>query len=92
MILVLYIIPLQDGALLVTESLFHGIEEFVKLDLSYCGVTCNYVLKLSTNYSMICGILELNLSGNPIKQEVCSFHLLLCYVIVKLVSCYYACS
>ncbi|PRQ49276.1 putative 43kDa postsynaptic protein [Rosa chinensis] len=58
-----------DGALLVTESLFHEIEEFVKLDLSYCGVTYNYAVKLSTNSSMVCGILELSLSGNPIMQE-----------------------
>ncbi|KAL6286684.1 hypothetical protein ACE6H2_011074 [Prunus campanulata] len=58
-----------DGALRLTESLFNGTAEFLKLDLSYCGVTSNYVLKLSTVSSMICGILELNLSGNPIMQE-----------------------
>ncbi|KAL6227965.1 hypothetical protein ACLB2K_001919 [Fragaria x ananassa] len=58
-----------DGALLVTESLFHEIDEIVKLDLSYCGVTHDYAVKLSTNSSTICGILELSLSGNPIMQE-----------------------
>ncbi|KAL6276816.1 hypothetical protein ACE6H2_020417 [Prunus campanulata] len=58
-----------DGALIFTESLFNGTEDLVKLDLSYCGVTFIYVLKLSTDSSMICGILELNLSGNPIMQE-----------------------
>ncbi|XP_021803194.1 protein TONSOKU-like isoform X2 [Prunus avium] len=58
-----------DGALILTESLFNGTEDLVKLDLSYCGVTFIYVLKLSTDSSMICGILELNLSGNPIMQE-----------------------
>ncbi|XP_050382074.1 protein TONSOKU [Argentina anserina] len=58
-----------DGALLVTESLFHGNEEITELDLSYCGLTHNYAVKLSTNSSMTCGILELSLSGNPILQE-----------------------
>lgn len=78
MVLVLYIFLSQDGALLVTESLVHEIDEIVKLDLSYCGVTHDYAVKLSTNSSTICGILELSLSGNPIMQEVCSFHLVLC--------------
>ncbi|KAL6219796.1 hypothetical protein ACLB2K_007555 [Fragaria x ananassa] len=58
-----------DGALLVTESLVHEIDEIVKLDLSYCGVTHDYAVKLITNSSTICGILELSLSGNPIMQE-----------------------
>ncbi|XP_016652017.1 PREDICTED: uncharacterized protein LOC103330894 isoform X2 [Prunus mume] len=58
-----------DGTLILNESLFNGTEDLVKLDLSYCGVTSIYVLKLSTDSSMICGILELNLSGNPIMQE-----------------------
>ncbi|CAN6572828.1 unnamed protein product [Malus baccata var. baccata] len=58
-----------DGALLLTESLFSQASEFVKLDFSKCEVTSNYVHKLSTDSSMICGIVELNLSGNPIMEE-----------------------
>ncbi|KAM1068014.1 hypothetical protein ACFX2I_000025 [Malus domestica] len=59
----------MDGASLVTNSLFIRTEEIFKLDLSYCGLTSNYALKISTNSCMICGIYELNLSGNPIKEE-----------------------
>ncbi|XP_015891011.3 protein TONSOKU [Ziziphus jujuba] len=58
-----------DGALQVTESLFNLNEESVKLDLSYCGLTSKYVLKINTNISLVCGIIELNLTGNPIMQE-----------------------
>ncbi|KAB2597114.1 hypothetical protein D8674_000034 [Pyrus ussuriensis x Pyrus communis] len=59
----------MDGASLVTNSLFIRTNEIFKLDLSYCGLTSNFALKLSTNSCMICGIYELNLSGNPIKEE-----------------------
>lgn len=63
-------IYLQEGALQLTASLFNGIEDLLKLDLSYCGLTSKYVLRLKDD--LACGILELNLSGNPIMLEVCS--------------------
>jgi hypothetical protein len=53
-----------DGAMQLTESLFNGIQDFVKLDLSYCGLTSKYTLGL--NNDMADSILELNLAGNPI--------------------------
>lgn len=54
----------------VTESLLKGTEELVKLDLSYCGLTFEYILNINVN--SFCSILELNLEGNPIMLEVCS--------------------
>ncbi|KAJ6419255.1 hypothetical protein OIU84_029382 [Salix udensis] len=57
-----------DGALQLTASLFEGSQESVKLDLSYCGIMPAYTRILSTD-TLICGILELNLAGNPIMQE-----------------------
>uniref|UniRef100_A0A6N2LC22 Protein TONSOKU n=1 Tax=Salix viminalis TaxID=40686 RepID=A0A6N2LC22_SALVM len=57
-----------DGALQLTASLFEGSQESVKLDLSYCGLMPAYTRILSTD-TLICGILELNLAGNPIMQE-----------------------
>ncbi|XP_062147613.1 protein TONSOKU [Alnus glutinosa] len=56
-----------DGALQLTESLFNGVQDFVKLDLSYCGLTSKYILGL--NSDLVYGILELNLEGNPIMLE-----------------------
>ncbi|KAL9329739.1 hypothetical protein ACSQ67_004742 [Phaseolus vulgaris] len=56
-----------EGANKLVESLLKGNEELVKLDLSYCGLTCNFVLNTSVNF--FCSILELNLEGNPIMAE-----------------------
>ncbi|GAV62553.1 TPR_8 domain-containing protein/TPR_12 domain-containing protein [Cephalotus follicularis] len=58
-----------DGAIQVTESLFSGIQESLKLDLSYCGLTSIYVHRLNTYASVTCCILQLNLGGNAIMQE-----------------------
>ncbi|PON82233.1 N-terminal acetyltransferase A, auxiliary subunit [Trema orientale] len=58
-----------EGALAVTELLFKGSEDSVKLDLSYCGLTSEYILKLNADASIVCCILELNLAGNPIAQQ-----------------------
>ncbi|XP_025985410.1 protein TONSOKU-like isoform X3 [Glycine soja] len=58
-----------EGAIKLAESLLQGTEELVKLDLSYCGLTFNFVLNTSVNF--FCSILELNLEGNPIMPEVC---------------------
>ncbi|KAG6721658.1 hypothetical protein I3843_03G123000 [Carya illinoinensis] len=57
-----------DGASQLTESLFNGNQDLLKLDLSYCGLTYKYVLGLKND--MATGILELNLAGNPILQEL----------------------
>ncbi|XP_047163829.1 protein TONSOKU [Vigna umbellata] len=56
-----------EGAKKLVDSLLKGNEELVKLDLSYCGLTCNFVLNTSVNF--FCSILELNLEGNPIMHE-----------------------
>ncbi|KAH1135194.1 hypothetical protein GLYMA_05G189400v4 [Glycine max] len=56
-----------EGATKLAESLLKGTEEFVKLDLSYCGLTFNFVLNTSVNF--FCSVIELNLEGNPIMPE-----------------------
>lgn len=58
-----------DGALQLTKSLANETQELVKLDLSSCGLTCDYVIRLNVEVSLIYGILELNLGGNPLTQE-----------------------
>ncbi|XP_059644880.1 protein TONSOKU [Cornus florida] len=58
-----------DGALKLTDSLFSGNQELVKLDLSYCGLTSEYIGRLNAEISLIGGILELNLGGNPLTEE-----------------------
>ncbi|XP_034683390.1 protein TONSOKU [Vitis riparia] len=58
-----------DGALQLTKSLFSGAQELVKLDLSYCGLTSEYITNLNAEVPMVGGILEINLGGNPVMQE-----------------------
>ncbi|XP_062096975.1 protein TONSOKU [Humulus lupulus] len=58
-----------EGALMITELMFSGTEESVKLDLSYCGLTSEYIFKVTADMSIVCCILELNLAGNPITQQ-----------------------
>ncbi|KAF5751807.1 hypothetical protein HS088_TW02G00825 [Tripterygium wilfordii] len=58
-----------DGALQLTESLFSGTQDSVKLDLSFCGLTSTYFHKLTANVNLISGILELNLGGNTGMEE-----------------------
>ncbi|XP_012572250.2 protein TONSOKU [Cicer arietinum] len=60
----------NEGTIKLTESLLKGTEELVKLDLSYCGLTSDYILNI--NVFSFWFILELNLEGNPIMLEVCS--------------------
>ncbi|GFY91241.1 tetratricopeptide repeat (TPR)-containing protein [Actinidia rufa] len=62
-----------EGALKLIESLSNGTPELVKLDLSSCGLTPHYILRLTAEISLITGILELNLGGNPFMQEVYCF-------------------
>lgn len=59
-------------ALQVIESLFSRAQESVKIDLSYCGLESTCIHKFSANFSLVHGVVELNLGGNPIMQEVCS--------------------
>lgn len=47
--------------------------ELVRLDLSFCGLTSDYIVRLRHETSLISGILELNVGGNPIMKEVCVF-------------------
>ncbi|XP_015955901.1 protein TONSOKU isoform X1 [Arachis duranensis] len=56
-----------EGVMQLAEPLLKGAEEFVKLDLSYCGLTSNFVSNINVN--LFCSILELNLEGNPILPE-----------------------
>ncbi|XP_010247270.1 PREDICTED: protein TONSOKU [Nelumbo nucifera] len=59
----------SDGALQLTEALSNGPQEMMKLDLSYCGLTSNYFVRLSEDFLLIGGIIELNLAGNSTGQE-----------------------
>ncbi|XP_021728098.1 protein TONSOKU-like isoform X2 [Chenopodium quinoa] len=58
----------SDGALKLTESLFHETQELAKLNLSYCGLRLNFVERLKIVPAVL-NILELNLAGNPITSE-----------------------
>lgn len=55
------------------KPLSKDTRELVRLDLSICGLTCDYIVGLKDEASLISGILELNLGGNPIMKEVCFF-------------------
>ncbi|KAI6691916.1 hypothetical protein NL676_019626 [Syzygium grande] len=57
-----------DGALQLSESLPFENQELVKLDLSFCGLTSKYFSRQTID-TLVCGIVELNLGGNLIKQE-----------------------
>ncbi|KAL2521328.1 Protein TONSOKU [Forsythia ovata] len=59
----------NDGAIQLMKSLYKETQELVKLDLSYCRLTRDYIVRLSNEVSLISGILELNLGGNPIMHE-----------------------
>lgn len=61
---------LQDGALKLMESLSNENQEMLKLDLSFCGLTSDFVGRILEKVYLINGIIELNLGGNPITQEV----------------------
>ncbi|XP_021713921.1 protein TONSOKU-like [Chenopodium quinoa] len=58
----------SDGALKLTESLFHETQELAKLNLSFCGLRLNFVERLKIVPAVL-NILELNLAGNPITSE-----------------------
>ncbi|KZV53838.1 protein TONSOKU [Dorcoceras hygrometricum] len=58
-----------EGTLQLIKSLPKDTQELVRLDLSYCELTCDSIIDLCNELSLIGGILELNISGNPIKKE-----------------------
>ncbi|KAF6154890.1 hypothetical protein GIB67_018327 [Kingdonia uniflora] len=59
-----------DGALELTKALSSGPQELVKLDLSLCGLKSHDFGRLGDDIISIGGILELNLGGNSIGQEL----------------------
>ncbi|KAG5529146.1 hypothetical protein RHGRI_029727 [Rhododendron griersonianum] len=58
-----------DGALELTKSLSNQTQELLKLDLSSCGLTSQYIARLNAEASLITSITELNLGGNLILHE-----------------------
>lgn len=68
----MYVFPynFQDGALELTKSLSNQTQELLKLDLSSCGLTSQYIARLNAEASLITSITELNLGGNLILHEV----------------------
>ena len=60
----------QDGAIKITESLCYQKEETVKLDLSCCGLASPFFLKLIQDVTLTSCILELNVGGTLITEEV----------------------
>ncbi|KAK4416756.1 protein TONSOKU [Sesamum alatum] len=61
-----------ECAIQLIKPLSKDTQELVRLDLSFCGLTCDYIVGLRDEASLINGILELNLGGNPIMKEGCS--------------------
>lgn len=64
---------MKERAIELMDSWNNENRELIKLDLSCCLLTSDYVIKLQTNPSWINGVLELNLAHNPLMQEV-RFH------------------
>lgn len=48
-------------------------QELSRLDLSSCGLKCDYIFSLRNEVALVGGILELNLGGNHMGEEVCFF-------------------
>ncbi|KAK6117535.1 hypothetical protein DH2020_048714 [Rehmannia glutinosa] len=61
-----------EGAIKLIKPLSKDTQELVRLDLSFCGLTSDYIVRLRDEASLVTGILELNLGGNPIMQEGCN--------------------
>ncbi|KAL7102120.1 hypothetical protein ACP275_08G099500 [Erythranthe tilingii] len=60
-----------EGAIQLIKPLSKETGELVRLDLSFCGLTSDYIVRLRDEAPLISGILELNLGGNPIMKEGC---------------------
>ncbi|KAL6551954.1 hypothetical protein OROGR_008108 [Orobanche gracilis] len=59
-----------EGAIQLIKPLSKDTQDLARLDLSFCGLTSDYIVRLRDDTSLISGILELNLGGNPIMKEV----------------------
>ncbi|CAL9162518.1 unnamed protein product [Musa hybrid cultivar] len=59
-----------DGAIRVIEAVCTGPQELVRLDLSYCGLTSHAFAKACQGFILLGGILDINITGNSINQEV----------------------
>lgn len=64
------VISLQDGMLKLMQSLSTESQE-LKLDVSSCGLTPDCIVRLNAEISVFNSIVELDLGGNQLKQEVC---------------------
>ncbi|XP_043698218.1 protein TONSOKU [Telopea speciosissima] len=58
-----------EGALQLTEALFSGSQELMKLDLSYCGLQSHYFIRFCAGFTSVSSIIELNLGGNSPGPE-----------------------
>ncbi|CAA0830202.1 Protein TONSOKU [Striga hermonthica] len=61
-----------EGAVKLIKPLSKDTQDLVRLDLSFCGLTGNCITALRDEASLVSGILELNLGGNPMMKEGCS--------------------
>ncbi|THG04658.1 hypothetical protein TEA_004787 [Camellia sinensis var. sinensis] len=59
-----------DGALQLIESLSNGTHELMKLDLSSCGLTSQYIVRLNDEVSLISSIAFLWLIGGQVANRV----------------------
>ncbi|GJS69763.1 reverse transcriptase domain-containing protein [Tanacetum coccineum] len=60
-----------ERAIRLMDSWNRANHQLVKLDLSCCSLTSKYIMKLVTYETPVISlIIELNLEGNPLKQEV----------------------
>ncbi|GER29629.1 tetratricopeptide repeat (TPR)-containing protein [Striga asiatica] len=75
------------GAVQLIKPLSKDTQDLVRLDLSFCGLTGNCITTLRDEASLVSGILELNLGGNPMMKE-CAFavHLKGCSQLVSILS------
>ncbi|XP_074592225.1 protein TONSOKU [Curcuma longa] len=61
-----------DGVIKLNETVGTGLQELVRLDLSYCGLKSHDFPRVCQNLILLGGILELNIAGNSIGQEGCN--------------------
>ncbi|KAK4479542.1 hypothetical protein RD792_015059 [Penstemon davidsonii] len=59
----------MEAAIQLIKPLSKDTQELLRLDLSFCGLTRDYIYSLGNEVALISGILELNLGGNPIMEE-----------------------
>ncbi|XP_042407586.1 protein TONSOKU-like [Zingiber officinale] len=62
----------SDGVIKLNETVGTGLQELVRLDLSYCGLKSHDFPRVCQNLILLGGILELNIAGNSIGQEGCN--------------------